>query len=146
MGQWCQHCVKGSGCGIYESRPNECRTFNCQWLINANFSDDWQPIHSKIVICHVTEGDTSKLVFHVETGSPLSWRKEPYYSQLKKLARNGLEHNGIVLINIGKRVFVILPNEDVDLGICDVDERISIERRFNGTDVDFKVYTLPRKL
>ena len=109
MGQWCPHCLKSSGCSIYDTRPNECRSFNCEWLTSANFGDEWQPIRSKMVICHMRESGTSKLVFHVDPGSPLSWKNEPYYRQLKRLARNGLEYNGIVTINVGKRVFVVLP-------------------------------------
>ena len=141
MGRWCPHRVKDHGCGIYDTRPNECRAFNCEWLTNPNFGQEWEPTRSKMIICHVRDGDTSKLVFHVDPGSPLAWRREPYYSQLKQLSVNGLQHNGVILINIGKRVFVILPSEEVDLGICDIDEKIMIEKRFNGLDWEFEVYT-----
>jgi hypothetical protein len=141
MGQWCPHFIKGSGCSIYESRPDECRSFNCQWLINERFGDEWEPTRSKIVICHVWQGDTSKLVFNVDPGSPLSWKKEPYYSQLKRLALNGLEHKGIITVNVAKRVFVVLPNEDVDLGVCDVDDNIVVQKEFNGSDWEIRVFT-----
>ncbi len=140
MGQWCPHCLKSSGCSIYDTRPNECRSFNCEWLTSANFGDEWQPIRSKMVICHMRESGTSKLVFHVDPGSPLSWKNEPYYRQLKRLARNGLEYNGIVTINVGKRVFVVLPDKDVDLGICDVDDKIAIRKSWNGLAWDTEVY------
>jgi hypothetical protein len=144
MGQWCPHCLKSNGCSIYNSRPKECRSFNCEWLTNANFGDEWQPMRSKMVICHMRDGETSKLVFHVDPGSPLSWRNEPYYSQLKRLARNGLEHNGIITINIGKRVFVVLPNKDVDLGICNLDDKVSIQKSWNGLDWEVDVYKKPQ--
>jgi len=29
--KWCQFCAKGS-CGIYDTRPEECHTFECLWL------------------------------------------------------------------------------------------------------------------
>jgi hypothetical protein len=90
------------------------------------------------------DGDSSKMVFHVDSGSPLSWRNEPYYSQLKRLARNGLEHNGIITINIGKHVLVILPKEDIDFGICDIDDKISIHKSWNGLDWDVEVYKEPQ--
>jgi len=83
------------------------------------------------------------LVFHVDPGSPLSWRSEPYYSQLKRLARNGLEHNGILTINVGKRVFVVLSNKDIDLGICDIDDKLFIQKRWNGLDWDVDVFKEP---
>jgi|SRR5208282_6515873 len=144
MGQWCPHCLKSKGCGIYSSRPNECRAFNCTWLTDANFGDEWQPMRSKIVICHVRFGDASNFVFHVDPGWPLSWRTEPYYSQLKRLARNGLEHDGIITVNVGKRVFLVLPNKDVDFGICNVDDKISIKKIWNGLDWDVDVYKVPQ--
>lgn len=97
-----------------------------------------------MVIRHVRDGGTSKLVFHVDPGSPLSWRNEPYYSQLKRLARNGLEHGGILTINVGKRVFVILSNKDVDLGVCDIDDKIFIQKSWNGLDWEVNVSKEPR--
>lgn len=144
IGQWCPHCLKRKGCSIYDSRPNECRTFNCEWLTNVNFGEEWYPARSKMVIRHVRDGGTSKLVFHVDPGSPLSWRNEPYYSQLKRLARNGLEHGGILTINVGKRVFVILSNKDVDLGVCDIDDKIFIQKSWNGLDWEVNVSKEPR--
>ena len=30
--QWCKHCRTGFGCGIYETRPGECRNFICGYL------------------------------------------------------------------------------------------------------------------
>ena len=101
-------------------------------------------MRSKIVICHVRFGDASNFVFHVDPGWPLSWRTEPYYSQLKRLARNGLEHDGIITVNVGKRVFLVLPNKDVDFGICNVDDKISIKKIWNGLDWDVDVYKVPQ--
>ena len=144
LSQWCPHCLKSTGCSIYDSRPNVCRAFNCVWLTDAKFGDEWQPTRSKIVICHVRYGNTSNLVFHVDPGWPLSWRNEPYYSQLKRLARNGLGHDGIVTVNVGKRVFVVLPNKDVDLGICNVDGKISIKRSWDGLDWEVDVSKVPQ--
>ena len=137
MGQWCPHCLKTSGCAIYDNRPGECRAFNCLWLSNENFGEEWQPTRSKMVICHVRDGDISKLVFHVDPGSPLAWRNAPYYGQLKRLARNGLEHNGIITVNVAKRVFVIMPDRDIDFGICEVDDKISFQKRWNGLEWEF---------
>jgi len=32
VGVWCSHCRKGEGCGIYPTRPEVCRIFECLWL------------------------------------------------------------------------------------------------------------------
>jgi len=29
---WCQHCDKGKGCKIYDTRPAPCREYWCVWL------------------------------------------------------------------------------------------------------------------
>jgi hypothetical protein len=39
VGKWCKHCEIGYGCRIYETRPAECRTFHCAWLVDDRFSD-----------------------------------------------------------------------------------------------------------
>ena len=33
--QWCQHAVKGRGCGIYANRPSMCQTWRCFWIEDA---------------------------------------------------------------------------------------------------------------
>jgi hypothetical protein len=49
-GVWCGHCLKTSGCSIYGRRPDECRQFNCGWLVNPEFGDEWYPRRSKMVL------------------------------------------------------------------------------------------------
>jgi hypothetical protein len=39
---WCRHCTK-PGCGVYETRPDECRRWACQWLIDPTLGDVWFP-------------------------------------------------------------------------------------------------------
>jgi hypothetical protein len=144
MNQWCPHCLKHSGCKIYDSRPNECRTFNCDWLINAKVGDEWQPMRSKMVLRLVIDGNISKLVVHVDPGAPLSWRKEPYYSQLKRWARNIEEQNGLITLYIGKQVIVVLPNKDVDLGIFNMGERLNYRKRRVGSLWEYEFDKVPQ--
>ena len=139
MGQWCPNCLKSGGCRIYDTRPNECRTFNCEWLVNAQIGDEWQPLRSKMVMHHVNDGGISKLVIHVDPGSPLSWKSEPYYSQLKRWARNAIETNGLINIYLGKKVIVVLPKKDVDLGTFKLGDRINILKRRTGSDWEVEV-------
>jgi hypothetical protein len=139
MGQWCPHCVSHSSCGIYETRPGECRTFDCNWLINAAIGEEWKPIRSRMVLHHVNDGGFSKLVVHVDPGSPQAWRKEPYYSQLKRWARNLADQRGLLNLYIGKRVIVVLPNKDVDLGSFNLGDRIVYRQRRAGSDWEYEV-------
>jgi hypothetical protein len=139
MGQWCPHCLKRGGCGIYPSRPEECRTFNCGWLTNAEIGEEWLPTRSKMVLHHVTDAGVNKLVVHVDPGSPLAWKNEPYYSQLKRWARNFEAQNGLVNLYIGKRVIVLLPQKEVDLGTFNIGDTFRYEkwRVGSGWEYDF---------
>jgi hypothetical protein len=48
---WCPHCKPGHGCRIYPERPDECRSFNCLWLVNERLDERWrrkQPCRGEI--------------------------------------------------------------------------------------------------
>jgi hypothetical protein len=140
MGQWCPHCLKGSGCGIYDTRPSPCRTFSCGWLVSASFGEEWQPSRAKMFVYHVNDGGIDKLVVHVDPGTPLQWQREPYYSQLKRYAGIALEENGMVNIYVGKKVIVVLPNKDVDLGTFELGDKITMQKRRAGSGWDVNVF------
>src|SRR5579872_5901236 len=48
-GIWCSHCTIGMGCQRYDSRPEPCREFKCQWLMGLGEDED-RPDKSKIVV------------------------------------------------------------------------------------------------
>ncbi|MBV8394032.1 MAG: hypothetical protein JOY81_12690, partial [Alphaproteobacteria bacterium] len=83
------------------------------------------PNKSKIVL---TAGQNS-ITAYIDPGNPAAWRKEPFYSSLKKWATTALPALGQVTVRIGKRAIAILPNEDTDLGMLEDDERVLLERR-----------------
>jgi hypothetical protein len=122
QGVWCEHCAIGSGCKIYESRPPVCQVFMCGYRVDAALSEDWKPSVSKFVL--FTELPTKRITIHMDSNRSDTWKKEPYYSQLKKWSRAIAPMNRQVVIFIGKRAIVILPDEDADLGIVSTDERI----------------------
>ena len=68
VGKWCPHCDIGKGCKIYSSRPEECRTFMCAWLVDERFSDVWKLDRSKIVITTGQEGNSVE--FRCDPDSP----------------------------------------------------------------------------
>lgn len=47
-GVWCQHCTIGKGCQIYDTRPDECKSFQCAWLMGIGGLHH-QPDNTKIV-------------------------------------------------------------------------------------------------
>jgi hypothetical protein len=39
-GTWCMHCAPGNGgCTIYDSRPTECRSFYCAWMVSPSLGE-----------------------------------------------------------------------------------------------------------
>ena len=143
MGQWCRHRIKRKGCCIYDARPNECRNFNCGWLTTLEFGDEWKPSRSNMVICHQRSGDMYLMTVLVDPVSPLAWKGEPYYSQLKRMALNGIKHGGVINISIGKRVIAIMPDKDLDFGDCDPSDRFTYEKHWTGSAWDIKICKVP---
>jgi len=61
------------------------------WLIDSRFPDYWFPAKSKIVINPKLAGENAYVAFVVDPSYPNRWREEPWFSDIKKLARAGLE-------------------------------------------------------
>src|SRR3954453_3831090 len=49
-GVWCLHCRRGQGCGIYQARPTECRSFFCHWMLEKGLSAEWKPDKAKFAL------------------------------------------------------------------------------------------------
>lgn len=49
-GVMCPNCKTGSGCKIYETRPDPCRGFFCGWRYLPDIDDKWRPDKSGIMI------------------------------------------------------------------------------------------------
>jgi hypothetical protein len=45
----CDHCT-GSGCAIYDARPQVCRDYLCHWRRNAEMDDSWRPDRSGVIV------------------------------------------------------------------------------------------------
>jgi hypothetical protein len=91
--EWCSHAKPGcGGCGIYRTRPESCREFHCQWLLNSRHPDYWFPAKSKIVINATINKEGKKYItFIVDPAYPNRWREEPYFNDIKVVAKAGIE-------------------------------------------------------
>jgi hypothetical protein len=121
-GKWCSHCQPGKGCLIYESRPEECQTFNCAWLTASELGDIWYPLNSKMVVG--VKGPW--ITVQVEPAHPTRWRDEPYYSQFKDWSKAGVDKGVRVLVFVKNRLTIILPNKDLDMGEFNDNDHITI--------------------
>jgi hypothetical protein len=119
-GQWCGHCKPGRFCLIYDSRPAECRAFNCLWLVDERFGPHWRPSKSKIVLTASQDG----LEIRCDPGFPDAWRREPFRSEIAALAAAGEQHDVTVLVISGEKMMLVTPEKEFDLGMVGADQRI----------------------
>jgi hypothetical protein len=120
-GQWCAHYSRKGGCGIYAQRPAPCASFRCLWLDAEKLDETWRPAKAKFVM--YTERDDKRLNIVVDPASPAAWKREPYYSRIKRMSVRTYEGHELV-VSVGDRRIVVFPHEDVDLGIVDPDHMI----------------------
>jgi hypothetical protein len=131
LGVWCKHCRPGRGCGIYEERPQECRTFACLWLADPKFPDEFKPERSKLVF--LLEANASRVVAHCDPGRPLAWREAENYRLLKNMATVSAQHGKQVVVALGETYTAILPDRDVPLGIVKPGQSIIYRERRDGS-------------
>jgi hypothetical protein len=125
-GQWCPHCIKERGCAIHPDRPSECRAFYCGYLLWPELGEHWLPSRSKLVVAFKPDG--MEIVIHVDPDVPDAWRSEPYYSEIRSMAGDALGRVYTIFVQIGRRVIVVFPDREVDLGVVAEDERIAIQQ------------------
>ena len=74
---WCQHCKIGVGCGIYDTRPESCRVYECVWLQSQRggkpLALELRPDISRVVIGVTNKGDD--LVLYVNADRPDAWKR-----------------------------------------------------------------------
>jgi hypothetical protein len=120
---WCPHCRTGSGCGIYDTRPTECRTFQCGYLLMPGLTPEWKPATSRLII--IGSGG-NRINIRVDPGRPDAWRRQPFYRVMKEWAAMALREHKQVVVTIAQRSIVLLPDRDVDLGTVGADEVITV--------------------
>jgi hypothetical protein len=84
--------------------------------------EQWFPARSKLVI--VSELDGHRIAVHVDPGRPNAWREQPFYDEVKRWSALAAQDRHQVVVCIGNRAIVILPDQDIDLGLIASDERI----------------------
>ena len=119
--EWCKHCAVGEGCRIYERRPDECREFNCTWLMDVGLGDEWQPSRSRIVLTQ----EAGVIGVHVDPSRLDAWRREPYHPQIRQWARATQGGGDRVIVWEGANAIVLLPRGDKPLGKVPADHQIA---------------------
>jgi hypothetical protein len=95
-------CDIGHGCKIYDTRPDECRTFHCMWLVDERLSDIWKPDRSKMVL--TTGRDGNSVEIRCDPGTPAAWRSKDYYDEVIRMAEAAQPHDGSLYVYPTRRI------------------------------------------
>lgn len=136
MGTLCAHCAPGKGCGVYDSRPHACRTFECVWLMDPEMPHRFRPDQTRVVLDQDPGG--TRLIARCDPANPLAWRRNPIYGALKGHAADTWGRGKIVMAVAGRHVWVITPRGDIDLGQVDPRSDLRITEGARG-DVQVEV-------
>lgn len=128
--QWCRHYKQGLGCSIYQTRPTECGTFLCGWLVDEKLDARWKPTTARFFLWQPV--GPRRLVVEVDPAFPQAWRKEPYYSSIKAWSRRDRPGACEVIVKVGPRATMIFPEKDIDLGILRPEGMIKSGYRFEN--------------
>ena len=88
------------------------------------------------------EANSNRLTVYVDPAFPNAWREEPYYGTLKKLAHEATDPNGQVVVHLKKRVIVVLPDKDVDLGELAPGDRITVGAKETSGGLTFEAHKI----
>ena len=103
----CTHCHVTGGCRIYRHRPTECRQFFCGYLIDPALDERWKPSNAKLLVA--LDEYPYAVAIHVDAASPDAWRREPYYSQIRRWALFAARRHAQVVVWQGDTKIVVSP-------------------------------------
>jgi len=122
-GKWCRHCAPGKGCTIHATRPQVCRKFFCGWMVSASLGQEWKPERARLIIRLIpADGASLCVAVDVDEGFPTAWQRPDIHARLKRIAASA----GGVVVSIGRRRIVVLPDRDVDVGVVGDDEEVEV--------------------
>lgn len=89
---WCQHCKIGVGCGIYDTRPESCRVYECIWLqtqrLGKPIPHELRPDKSHVVIGTANQGDD--VILYVTPDRPDAWKHARFKKLLAEFFSRGI--------------------------------------------------------
>ncbi|MDA0654229.1 MAG: hypothetical protein O2905_05725 [Proteobacteria bacterium] len=140
--EWCRHCDKGRGCGIYDDRPDACRTFACSYLVSPGLGDEWRPSVARFFLTF--EEEANRLGVHVDPGRKDAWRAEPYFTQIRRWAATAAAAGeGQVVVWEGPVAIVILPGIEKKLGRVPAGHVIVTARRRGPLGIEYNAIAIP---
>lgn len=143
-GKWCSHCKPGRGCTIHDSLPSECAAFNCLWKTEPAMSMQWKPDQAKMVL--TLHPATNNIQVVVDPGQPSAWTRQPYHGQLRVLSKTNMAKGHLVVVLVNELATLILPDQDVQLGVLTSDQVISVTQEAGPNGGNYEVRIFNRRM
>ena len=83
--KWCEYCLIGKGCDIYDTKPAECTKFACGWLAGIGPADE-RP--DKVWAVFMLVGD-KEVQCHVDKRRKDVWTRDPVKGQIQMFLSQG---------------------------------------------------------
>jgi hypothetical protein len=137
---WCPHCARGTGCTIYEQRPQACRAFACGWLLDPAMPETWRPDRSKLVV--MPDEDPEQIVILVDPGTPDAWRREPFHSELRRRAAQALRAGGNLIVVVNGKATLVLAEAEQFLGAVQSGDKVAVTQvpEPGGVRLDVRIF------
>ena len=130
-GVLCAHARAGQGCGIYETRPHACRTFECVWLMDPQMPHRFRPDQTRVVLDQ--DPEATRLIARCDPANPQAWRRNPIHAALKAYAAETWGTGRIVLAVAGRQTWLVTPKAEIDLGEVAPDADLKITEGPDGS-------------
>lgn len=114
----CPHLSNQRGCGIYDERPNVCRTWYCGWRVIPFLRDDMRPDRSKILI----KQDETGFVFQpLRSENTNNLTHENVLEAIGSLVSNGIEVKTSIPTRPGYCNALMTINEHLKVAVDNLD-------------------------
>jgi uncharacterized protein len=108
----CKHCSASVGCKIYKERPNECKDFNCAWLLGET-PEELKPSKSWVVLSDLKVDierlgleyaeDRKIVVVYVDPDHPKAHKTGKMELYLDQLLAKGVE---LIVVENGEKKYL----------------------------------------
>jgi hypothetical protein len=130
-GETCRNVKPGGGCKIYDTRPATCRAFLCQWMLKPALPHGFRPDLCGVMLSSAGSEEQPCLLAACDLADPDAWRREPMYGFLKHQSRSQWPRLA-VMATVGRRYWLITPDEDCDLGELPQGYQIQVDQFPDG--------------
>lgn len=90
---WCAHCSIGSGCQIYDTRPESCQAYECVWLrtqrLDKPIAPALRPDRSRVVIGTANQGED--VILYVAPDRRDAWKHPEFLKLIGEFRAGGIK-------------------------------------------------------